>query len=123
MSTDVLDIYLTSLTLPNIIDPLLYWQSQLTGGDPLAQMALDVLSAPASSVDVERALSRGGLTVSRHALSDKSVRAATVLSSWATLEGIIDEEEVVSVFRNKKRRLKNSDTPNIYIDVSDDNIL
>lgn len=65
------------------------------------------------------------MTVSkrRHALSDNSVRAATVLSSWTALEGVIDEEQVVSVFRDKKRRLKKSDTPNMYVDVSDDDIL
>lgn len=71
-------------------------------------MSLDFLSAPASSTDVERAFSRGGLTVSkrRHALSDESTRAATVLSSWASLSGLIPEEEILQVFRDKCKRPK-----------------
>ncbi|TDL21387.1 hypothetical protein BD410DRAFT_724431, partial [Rickenella mellea] len=60
----------------------------------------------ASSTDVERAFSRGGLTVSkrRHSLSDESLRAATVLSSWADVEGLIPEAEIVEHFRDKKSR-------------------
>lgn len=71
-------------------------------------MSLDFLSAPASSTDVERAFSRGGLTVSkrRHALSDESTRAATVLSSWASVTGLIPEEEILDVFRAKCKRPK-----------------
>ena len=68
---------------------------------PLAQMSLDFLSAQgmylyiiicnvysicfiATSTDVKRAFSRGGLTIlrMRHLLSDKSVRVATVVGSW-----------------------------------------
>ena len=68
----------------------------------LAPIALDFLSVPgknlifscyndsdhhtllATSTDVERTFSCGGLTVSKmcHSLSDESTRAATVLSSW-----------------------------------------
>lgn len=71
-------------------------------------MAIDFLSAPASSTDVERAFSRGGLTVSkrRHSLSDESTRAATVLSSWASVPGLIPEDEIVAVFRDKTKRSK-----------------
>ncbi len=73
-----------------------------------AQMCLDFLSAPASSTDVERAFSRGGLTVSkrRHALSDESTRAATILSSWASMPGLIPEEHILQVFRDKCKRPK-----------------
>ncbi|EKM57144.1 uncharacterized protein PHACADRAFT_64752, partial [Phanerochaete carnosa HHB-10118-sp] len=81
--SDALEAYLSSPPLPKVGDPIMYWQSQLTGGDPLARMGLDFLSAPASFVDVERAFSQSGLTVSkqRHALSDESVRASTVFGS------------------------------------------
>jgi hypothetical protein len=62
----------------------------------------------ATSTDVERAFSRGGLTVSklRHSLSDDSTRASTVLGSWGSLEGEIPQEEIVQVFRNKRKRQK-----------------
>ncbi|TDL18306.1 hypothetical protein BD410DRAFT_693253, partial [Rickenella mellea] len=55
----------------------------------------------ASSTDVERAFSRGGLTVSkrRHALADESMCAATVLSSWAEVDGLIPEDTIVEHFR------------------------
>ncbi|KAJ3549237.1 hypothetical protein NM688_g5201 [Phlebia brevispora] len=63
-------------------DPLAYWIG-LLGRDPLAQMALDFLSAPAAFVEVECTFSRGGLTVSkrRHMLSDESICTSTVLGS------------------------------------------
>ncbi|THH15827.1 hypothetical protein EUX98_g9402 [Antrodiella citrinella] len=93
-------------------DPILYWSGMLgIPGQPenqFARMALDFLSAPATSTDVERAFSRGSLTVTkrRHALSDESVRAATVLSSWANIPDIIPEAHIVSVFKGKSRRPK-----------------
>ncbi|TDL13263.1 hypothetical protein BD410DRAFT_728563, partial [Rickenella mellea] len=60
----------------------------------------------ASSTDVERAFSRGGLTVSkrRHALSDESMRAATVLSSWLDVEGLVPDVQIVEHFREKNSR-------------------
>ncbi len=62
----------------------------------------------ASSADVERAFSRGSLTVSkhRHALSDESTRAATVLSSWAAMDGVVPESAIIKVFRDKSSREK-----------------
>ncbi|TDL14569.1 hypothetical protein BD410DRAFT_733876, partial [Rickenella mellea] len=60
----------------------------------------------ASSTDVERTFSRGGLTVSkrRHALSDESMRAATVLSSWLDVEGLVPEAQIIEHFREKNSR-------------------
>ncbi|KAI0738760.1 hypothetical protein BC629DRAFT_1300092, partial [Irpex lacteus] len=76
----------------------------------------------ASSVDVERAFSRGGLTVSkrRHALSDESTRAAIVLGSWASVEGLVPTEKLITMFREKGKRSKSTNTANVYVDVSDD---
>lgn len=83
-------------------------------------MALDFLSAPATSTDVERAFSRGGLTVSkrRHSLSDESTRAATVLSSWATVEEIIPEKEILAAFAGKSKRGKGKEKAVIDVDSS-----
>ena len=105
-------------------DPIQYWTS-LLGRHPLAQMALDILSAPAASTDVERAFSRGGLTVSkhRHNLSEKSVHAATVLGSWAQAGGIIPEEEILEALKNKSRRTKPSTTANVFEDDDDVQII
>ena len=60
----------------------------------------------ATSTDVERSFSRGGLTVSklRHSLSDTSTRAATVLGSWMSLEGAIPTADIVRMFKDKASR-------------------
>jgi hypothetical protein len=62
----------------------------------------------ASSTDVERAFSRGGLTVSkmRHSLSDESTRAASVLGSWCELPGAVLHNEIMMVFKEKGKRPK-----------------
>ena len=62
----------------------------------------------ASSCDVERGFSRGGLTVSklRHTLSDEATRAATVLHSWHEIPGLIPESEIIQIFKDKSRRPK-----------------
>ncbi|KAF7795182.1 hypothetical protein EIP86_006331, partial [Pleurotus ostreatoroseus] len=113
---DPIKVYLESSPEP-VADPIMYWTSRL-GSSPLARMALDFLSAPAASVDVERAFSSGGLMVSkrRHALSDASVRAATVVASWASIDGFIPESLVLETFKNKSRRVKLTTTPNVYIE-------
>ena len=60
---------------------------------------------PAASADVERAFSRGGLTVSkrRHSLNDESTRAATVVSSWAANPGLIPEQAIIKTFADKAK--------------------
>ena len=57
---------------------------------------------------MERGFSRGGLTVSklRHGLSDKSTRASTVLHAWSKIPGLIPENEIIQVFKDKCRHLK-----------------
>ena len=58
----------------------------------------------ATSVDAERAFSRGRLTVSRlrHSLSEQSVRASTVLGSWARIPGLVPEQEMIDMIADKK---------------------
>lgn len=62
----------------------------------------------ASSTDVERAFSHGGLTVSkmRHSLSDESTRAATVVGAWCSLPGAIPKNEIITAFKEKSKRRK-----------------
>lgn len=102
-------------------DPIAYWTAVI-GLHPLAQMALDFLSAPAASVDVERAFSRGGLTVSkrRHGLSDESIRSATVLGSWSTVDGLIPEEDLLERFRNKNKRSGRTAARKETVDIDED---
>jgi hypothetical protein len=62
----------------------------------------------ATSTDVERAFSRGGLTVSkmRHSLSDESTRAASVLGSWCNLPEAILMSDIIEKFKEKSKRGK-----------------
>ena len=66
----------------------------------------------ASSCDVERGFSRGGLTVSklRHGLSDESTHASTVLHAWSEIPGLIPESEIIQVFKDKCRRLNTEES-------------
>ena len=121
---DAMEEWLASPVISTSIDPITYWSGMLTAGHQLAQMALDFLSIPginiflsllkyphlilASSTDVERAFSAGGLTVSkfRHSLSDESIRASSVLGSWFSLDGAIPCNEITQVFKDKHKRPK-----------------
>ena len=78
----------------------------------------------ATSTDVERAFSRGGLTVSkmRHSLSDESTRAASVLGSWCDLPGAVPRDEIIAVFRDKGKRPKGNNTV-VLTSVGDDMIM
>ena len=60
----------------------------------------------ATSVEAERAFSRGRLTVSRlrHSLSDASVRASTLLGSWASIPALVPETDVVNLIRELSDR-------------------
>lgn len=77
-------------------------------------MALDFLSAPATSVDTERAFSRGALTVTplRHALLDLSTRASIVAGSWFE-DGFVPKDELVEFFENKMSRTTTLDTSDV----------
>lgn len=124
-SDDPITDWLSTPPFASVMDPIAWWVSMGAAGHPLARMALDFLSAPgmfsckiikdnadvvsipATSTDVERAFSHGGLTVSkmRHSLSDKSVRAATVVGSWAGLPGAIPSSEITTIFNDKSKRM------------------
>ena len=122
-TSDPLDEWLTTPVIKSVRDPMVWWY-QNREWNALAVMALDILSSPgkfllcsfywgvylhgdkATSTEVECAFSRGGLTVSkhRHNLLDESTHAATVLSSWANIEGLIPEANIVKMFRDKSKR-------------------
>ncbi|EJD36354.1 hypothetical protein AURDEDRAFT_174551 [Auricularia subglabra TFB-10046 SS5] len=89
LEEDTLDAYLEAPVVPvEVIDAagglLAYWESQRAKRPRLAQMALDFLTAPASSVDAERAFSGGRLQVNhmQHNISSQAFRAKMVLGSW-----------------------------------------
>lgn len=87
---DPFDEFITgSITNDN---PIQYWTSILLLGpkdvvtlkQTLVKMALDFLSAAATSTDVERLFSDAGLIVSkpRHHLTPKHITQSTMLNNW-----------------------------------------
>jgi hypothetical protein len=127
---DELEDWLSTPIVKSAMDPILFWEGMSSAGSPLSRMALNFLSIPgryvlsircffadqlpvATSTDVERAFSKGGLTVSRfrHSLSDASTRASTVLGSWAVLDEVIPhtvipKDDIIELFKNKHKRPK-----------------
>ncbi len=69
--------------------------THITLTQALAQMALDFLSAPATSTDVERLFSHSGLVVSkrRHNLTAEHIRQSTILGNWLSV-GVVPVAEV-----------------------------
>ncbi|KAL1937047.1 hypothetical protein VTO73DRAFT_15573 [Trametes versicolor] len=99
---DELEVYLQEPPLSTVDDPLAYWNLRIktaSSESPLAQMAIDFLTAQATSTDSERGFSRGRLTVSRlrHSLGEESVRSGTVLGSWSNVPGLVPEADVVQL--------------------------
>ena len=75
----------------------------------------------ATSTESERAFSRGRITVSRlrHSLSDESVRASTVLGSWARIPGLVPEKAILKRFRKRKSGEDDSDSEGDELDISE----
>ncbi|PBK81605.1 hypothetical protein ARMGADRAFT_857341, partial [Armillaria gallica] len=69
----------------------------------LARMALDFLSAPAASTDVEQVFSHGGLVINKwcHNLSAESTCANVILNSWDKVDGLIPKKILVKRFNEK----------------------
>ena len=74
----------------------------------------------ATSTDIERAFSRGRLTVSkmRHSLSNESTQAASILGAWCDLPGAVPRDEIIAVFHEKGKQPKGN---NIIVSTTDDN--
>lgn len=109
-TVDFVNEYLYSPVVKNVKNPLAYWRSILESGSSdvqsrFAQMAIDFLSAPATSTTGERGFSGSGRMVSkfRHKLGDRSIRAATVYRSWHD-HGLIPKEKILDSIRAKGSR-------------------
>ncbi|KAL0570347.1 hypothetical protein V5O48_011617 [Marasmius crinis-equi] len=74
-------------------------------------MALDFLSAPATSTGIERLFSHSGLIVTkhRHALKPESIQASTVLQSWLAVGGIVPRKTLVKSYNTKQSQKKDED--------------
>ncbi|KAG8770443.1 hypothetical protein FRC12_004249 [Ceratobasidium sp. 428] len=86
--------------------PLTYWQSQMASGcrPRLAEFAISYLTAPASSVDAERAFSCGRLTIGhlQHNMSPESFCAKMALRSWYGAPLMHDIDDVAAVLEPER---------------------
>ena len=84
-------------------DPIAWWMQETQRRDypNLSKMAINILSIPAMSADVERLFSSSGLTLSnrRNRMSTEMLEALECLKSWLkikdfgyTLEEHIDDD-------------------------------
>ncbi|KDQ14976.1 hypothetical protein BOTBODRAFT_109335, partial [Botryobasidium botryosum FD-172 SS1] len=99
VAIDQLEAYLAQDAI-NIADPLAYWNDKRASGTwpELTQMALDYLTVPAMSVDVEWVFSFGRVTVSlyRHSLSSKSIQCSIVFGNQCK-EGLVNDIDLVQL--------------------------
>ncbi|KAJ7823330.1 hypothetical protein B0H14DRAFT_2370218, partial [Mycena olivaceomarginata] len=119
--TDALEAWLASPALPYENDPIGHHSRQREAakagqnleGEAFAQMCLDYLSAPATSVDAERLFSFSGGTVSKlcNQLSEDSAHAAVMVGQWAGNPDLIAakefEAQLVEGWSRKKKRKAN----------------
>ncbi|TFY50467.1 hypothetical protein EVG20_g11501 [Dentipellis fragilis] len=119
-TSDELEDYFAAPAFKNVANPIAFWEQ--ASDTPLSRMVHDFLSSPAAGTGVERAFSRGGLTVSKHCfnLSDVSVKVATVLSSWGSVEGLVLEAAIKEAFKQKAARPKKGTVVTDVIDEVED---
>ncbi|KAG8726396.1 hypothetical protein FRC11_000220, partial [Ceratobasidium sp. 423] len=81
--------------------PVQYWSAKLDTNPRLARMALDYLSAPATSVDAERAFSAGRLTINhlQHNMSPETFEAKMAVGSWYGTPLLPEISDVASIIR------------------------
>ncbi|KIL54603.1 hypothetical protein M378DRAFT_47609, partial [Amanita muscaria Koide BX008] len=91
---DEIQLYLSTETEDIKIDPIRWWHEKRKTYPRLYRMALDYLTIPATSVDVERLFSRGRLVLAhtRSRLSVLSTRSLLCLGSWSLLDLVRDED-------------------------------
>lgn len=82
---------------------LTYWSHEMGRGSTLARMALDILTAPASSVDAERAFSGGRMAVNyrQHRMGLETFRAKMAVGAWFGTPLMQDVEEVMEIIEGR----------------------
>ncbi|CAE6452312.1 unnamed protein product [Rhizoctonia solani] len=82
---------------------LQFWENEAKAGSVLGRLALDILTAPSSSVDVERAFSGGRMSVNyrQHRTSLATFRAKMAVGSWFGTPLLPDVAEVLEMVEGK----------------------
>ncbi|KAG8684327.1 hypothetical protein FRC08_013749 [Ceratobasidium sp. 394] len=92
---------------PVFCNPLVWWYNQRVAGNEwnrLTQMVLDILSMPATSVDVEHVFSFTGFTVGkrRHSLLSYSIQSTVMLGCYSKA-GLVKHGCLVQVLAQAKK--------------------
>ncbi|TFY77502.1 hypothetical protein EWM64_g6511 [Hericium alpestre] len=110
LNPDSMDAYLSTPLVPHEeIEAgggyLQYWERQRTVRPRLAQMALDFLSVPASSVDAERAFSGGHLQMGhlQHGMSSQTFKGQVALGSWIGTPLMPDLDLATTIISSKMK--------------------
>lgn len=106
-----------------------YWTAYLpsakstviTPKNALARMALDFLAAPATSTEVERLFSHGGLVVTkrRHNLTAKSVRERMILQNRFGIEGLVPRKSITKHLNGKSSKGEEEDDEEEEMDLGE----
>ncbi|KAF5335302.1 hypothetical protein D9611_011794 [Ephemerocybe angulata] len=98
---DELDHYLSEDVDRSVVDAIPWWHKHRKMYPRLSRMALDYLTIPATSVDVERVFSRGRLIIThlRNRLTAQSIRALLCMNYWS-LAGLVRDSDVLKVVRS-----------------------
>jgi hAT family C-terminal dimerisation region len=99
-----LDEYLRQ-AVENVANPLKWWYANRSRYPILHRMALDYLSIPATSTEVERVFSQGRhlLHFTQNSLSPSLFRACLCLGSWGRQDMVVFED-ILHVVKSSKRK-------------------
>ncbi|KDN44049.1 hypothetical protein RSAG8_05781, partial [Rhizoctonia solani AG-8 WAC10335] len=84
---------------------LAYWHNQRQYAPRVSRFALSILSAPASSVDAERAFSGGRLTINhpQHSVGDLTFEAKMAIGSWYNTPLLPSTDAAASIISERLR--------------------
>ncbi|CAE6461521.1 unnamed protein product [Rhizoctonia solani] len=107
LDRDTIEAYPDTPTVPSgIINQaggvLGYWSAEHTNRPRIAQMALDYLTSPASSVDAERAFSCGRLMINhlQHRMSPQTFQAQMAIGFWFGTPLLPNIDSVASIIQD-----------------------
>jgi hypothetical protein len=108
-NNDELQQYLRE-PIEKVDDPIAWWLAKASIWPSLARMALDFLTIPATSTEVEHVFSHGCLLLPyiHNRLSAKSTRALLCLGYWSKA-GFVKDDVVLAITREKPKDLETQD--------------
>ncbi|CAE7095211.1 unnamed protein product [Rhizoctonia solani] len=107
LDQDTIEAYLDTPTVPLVLvnhagDVLGYWSAERTNRPRIAQMTLDYLTSPASSVDAERAFSCARLMINhlQHRMSPQTFQAQMIMGPRFETPLLPNVDSVASIIQD-----------------------